>query len=742
LTPNEIPRERIAAVRAAANILDVAQRRIGGEFKRQGREHTGRCPFHDDGAPSLRINPAKDGGVWTCDPCKARGLDHGGDVIRLVMKIDGIKFREAVEKLAAEYGVSLTADTAQASTTTTTTTEARTVATYRYADAAGVVVGINRRREWIEGGEQRKAFAWTSADGATGMPEACKTLLYRAPDVAAAIVARKPVLVVEGEKAADAVVAAGLCATTNANGAGKWLPEHAAALRGGDVVILGDNDVAGRTHAAAVVASLAGVARVVLQLDLPGLPAKGDAFDYLAANPPHTLGSLVDDAVRVAHVDQARADLLANGWGAADRERGSRSELDRLDSASDLFSRAFPSTPWLLQGLVTENAVACIGGEPKTTKTWCGLDMLMSIATRTPAFGEFKAVGPARGVALYLVEDSAQSTRNRLRSLAHARALSPEDACRLMFVRNRVQLDLRNLDDMARIVASVRRLPVPVAAIMLDPLRDIIGDTDENSASEMSAVTHALRVVREVLGVAVVFVHHAAKQGADSRGRRGGQKLRGSSALHGAVDCGLYLSDLKTNGANQWSNRAEVEVKAARARGGFLLTLDVRDDSDENGEAIEAKWTVSTEAKPATDPITIAADLRRVVLNALGERADERLSAAGIDKKIGKKNGTSSPVLAELAGEGRATWLERQETTATGKRRKVGGWFRSPLPAAEQTDLTFPLPGHSPALKGGEGGRASVLPSPVGGGETVGDGESEAFDQWAGDAANDDREAA
>ena len=63
----------------------------------------------------------------------------------------------------------------------------------------------------------------------------------------------------------------GIVATCNAGGAGKWKGEHAAHLKGADVVIIPDNDPAGQEHAKTVATSLTGVAKRVRILELPNL---------------------------------------------------------------------------------------------------------------------------------------------------------------------------------------------------------------------------------------------------------------------------------------------------------------------------------------------------------------------------------------------------------------------------------------------------------------------------------------
>ncbi len=109
---------------------------------------------------------------------------------------------------------------------------------------------------------------------------ACRRVLYRLPELLAGGAGRV-VFVAEGEKAVDALVACGKLATCNPMGAGKWDPGYGEALRGREVVVLPDNDDPGRRHARAVAGSLAGVAACVRVLDLPGLPPKGDVFDWL-----------------------------------------------------------------------------------------------------------------------------------------------------------------------------------------------------------------------------------------------------------------------------------------------------------------------------------------------------------------------------------------------------------------------------------------------------------------------------
>ena len=71
----------------------------GIELKRHGTaDYVGRCPFHDEDEASFIVTPGKN--LWHC-----MGCDKGGSVIDLVMALDGLTFREAVDKLMTSNGL-------------------------------------------------------------------------------------------------------------------------------------------------------------------------------------------------------------------------------------------------------------------------------------------------------------------------------------------------------------------------------------------------------------------------------------------------------------------------------------------------------------------------------------------------------------------------------------------------------------------------------------------------------------
>jgi hypothetical protein len=107
-----------------------------------------------------------------------------------------------------------------------------------------------------------------------------RRVLYRLPELMAADPSAI-VFVVEGEKDVCRLVQAGLVATCNVGGAGKWQAEYNEFLRGRRVVVIADRDEPGRKHARQVAESLSNMAVYVRVLELPGDGVK-DAFDWFA----------------------------------------------------------------------------------------------------------------------------------------------------------------------------------------------------------------------------------------------------------------------------------------------------------------------------------------------------------------------------------------------------------------------------------------------------------------------------
>ena len=109
-----------------------------------------------------------------------------------------------------------------------------------------------------------------------------KPLLYRLPKVLEAINANQVVYIVEGEKDVETMEELDLVASCNLGGAGKWKAEVSSYFRNAEVVVIPDNDIAGKKHAHAIAASLLDNHCKVKLLNMPGLAEKEDVSDWFA----------------------------------------------------------------------------------------------------------------------------------------------------------------------------------------------------------------------------------------------------------------------------------------------------------------------------------------------------------------------------------------------------------------------------------------------------------------------------
>ena len=92
------PPSLLDEIRARLPVSQVVARKV--KLKRQGREFAGLSPFKVEKTPSFFVNDHK--GFYHCF---ASG-EHG-DIFTFVMKIEGLSFPEAVERLAGEAGVAM-----------------------------------------------------------------------------------------------------------------------------------------------------------------------------------------------------------------------------------------------------------------------------------------------------------------------------------------------------------------------------------------------------------------------------------------------------------------------------------------------------------------------------------------------------------------------------------------------------------------------------------------------------------
>jgi hypothetical protein len=286
----------IADITASADLPAIAGRYC--ELKQDGDEWKACCPFHEERTPSFTLYRKEDKWRYHCFGCGAKG-----DAVDFLQAADGVERAEAIRRLEGDAGPSTPRPPATMPRVRPKLAailpvpegapamdpaklwnpkrehhaSLRPIRQWAYRDAAGRLLGYVLRCEMPDG-------KWTPAVTYTQEGWALVAFpgprpLYQADQLAAR--PDRPVMVVEGEKAADAAqqllpgwVVVTWPGGTNAVGMADWEP-----LAGRDVVVWPDADEPGQAAAKAITARLQGLAARVRLLDVDGQPKGWDAAD-------------------------------------------------------------------------------------------------------------------------------------------------------------------------------------------------------------------------------------------------------------------------------------------------------------------------------------------------------------------------------------------------------------------------------------------------------------------------------
>lgn len=337
-----------------------------------------------------------------------------------------------------------------------------------------------------------------------------------------------------------------------------------------------------------------------------------------------------------------------------------------FESAKTLFAGADTPPKWLIKSLIMEGGTAIIGGEAKSAKSWLATELSIALATGTNAFNDPRFTCTPRPVAYFYTEDMRDSIRVHVRALLASRGLTPTALDRKFYAEPRGhRIDLVTQLDCAKLIASVKLLEKdagePIGMVTLDPLRNVHSG-QEDKADSMAAVFANVQMIEAILKTTVVIPHHTGKYSETTTKRRGGQKLRGSSAVHGFVDSALYLSDsAKNDDETILTSQVESEVKAARGAGKFELTLHITDDPKSHTATL-ARWciagkgsTVATAEKVETWEATAKAIVDAMYGQSLRKGKTDNRTIDGIVKgaRAALQNGRT---LAKQKG-----WLRQDE---------------------------------------------------------------------------------
>lgn len=506
------------------------------------------CPFHKDRTPSLSVNTEK--GVWKCHA----GCGAGG-VLDFEKKFSSCDNETALARIAEIVGLHQL------------NLGQKPEAVYSYTDAFGKELFQVVRYPG-------KRFTQRKPDGTGGWiykTQDLKMVLYRMPEVLTA----KQVIICEGEKDADnlSAVAKGshphLAVTTCPRGAGKWQDQFSVYLAGKQVLILPDNDDAGRQHAAAVAVSAYRYAQGVKILALSGLPEKGDVSNYLEV---HTAADLIAEAKAVA-------------WWKPPEAASSL-----FMSVTQFVEKATDGVDWIMEGVIQRGANGMLIARPKAGKSFAVLDLALALASGQ-RWLEFYIPKRVK-TALVSREDHYGLTQQRQIKMARHRGLGSSELDGWLYInakglKPKIMLDYP--EDITVLIADLKRYKTEL--LILDVMRVLHG-AEENDNTEMQKVIDVLNHIQAETGASICLIHHDNKRDDATLTER----ARGASAIAGWAEfiCGIRVVD-----ESDWTREFCCELKAAMAPDKFHFRII---DTAEGGiELARVPWEPPQRGKKKTN---------------------------------------------------------------------------------------------------------------------------------------------
>lgn len=387
---------------------------------------------------------------------------------------------------------------------------------------AGTFVRHQKGTDWYQATDERTLEkGWgdpivieeDTPHGLFNWPEVHEEMLQAPED-------RRTVMVPEGEADCLTLAAWGLLATTNSGGAGNWRPDHAAHFAGADVVVLLDNDKAGRARGEKLAASLLDAGAKVRVLDWkehwPGVPDKGDVTDWRdqAGGTKAKLFEIVDKLKFY--------------------EKQKERRFGRL-SLHEIRNRAVRAPDYIVEDWMVAKELSFIGGAQQSGKTFLAAHAALSIATGRDVLG--RKTTP--GLVIYQIGESGNGFMDqRIPAWLQYHGSGTPESTPFEILPQRIDL-FHPENDTKEFIACIKAIcaeypGVPLRAIFIDTFAKAMRGADEGKGVEVGKVLENLEAIAQETGAHVCVIHHIPKSGIS---------LRGHTSISNDVDSVVFVEN-------------------------------------------------------------------------------------------------------------------------------------------------------------------------------------------------------
>lgn len=413
----------------------------------------------------------------------------------------------------------------------------RVVATFDYRKDGVLLYRKHRIEPGIGKSKDFQIESPNGAGGWNGHARGIERIPYRYDDLTAAP-ADDIVFLVEGEKQADLLTTWGFTATSLKD----WRDEWGGIIGDRQVVILPDNDTAGRDQASRAAAKLPGA----VIMALPDLPEAGDVMDWPGG--AEDLLSMAREAIAKA---KPRTSAPANPFAFID--------------VADWQGMPVAPRRWLLDGWLPLGEAALLTGAGAMGKSL----IAQQLATCIAAGRSFMGVEVEQCTSIYITcEDSDDDPNNEL--LRRQSSICESMGIRLDSLRGRLMVrswkrcgmnELCAPDEHGTLQPTQRfvelratALAMGVRFIVLDNASHMLGG-DENKKRDVAAFAGMLNGLAEEIGGVVLLLHHPNKAGVLDGGDTSGNQFGGSVGWENHVRSRMFLSAIEgDDDARQMTN--------------------------------------------------------------------------------------------------------------------------------------------------------------------------------------------
>lgn len=394
--------------------------------------------------------------------------------------------------------------------------------------------------------------------------------IYNSKQVDWAIKNGQEIFYTEGEKDADRIIAAGYPATTNAGGAGKWRDDYAEQLKDAHIVLVSDNDEAGKNHVQNIGRNLKPFAASIKILDIAKIwkncPQKGDISDWAdSGGDIDNLGDISQKNSEEWYQEPLVSTMNAVNFG-------------------DITSMTSPHEP-LIKRFLTRKEIAVLYAESGMGKSFLSLEIACAVALGR----DYRGMKTRQGLVVYQAGEGGAGVQRRIAAYKQHNAIYENIPAVLIPTR----INLMEEESVNSFIKEIKThqqnyLDHELELVVIDTWAKATLGANEISAQDVTKALKGVEKIQSECNTAVLLVHHT---------NASGERMKGNSVLPAAVETTITITDTerREEAESEYGNPTVrkirrafvVKQKEGESGNGFNFVLkQVKLGEDEEGDPI------------------------------------------------------------------------------------------------------------------------------------------------------------